>query len=82
MYFFSANLNMFLGDYISCSELYGYISKKVDMVILDARSSDDYRQSSMKVPYCVNIPEEIIKSGYVPKYLSSNIVIKFSISKL
>ncbi|GLV45119.1 Ubiquitin specific protease 8 [Carabus blaptoides fortunei] len=56
-------------DYISCSELYGFLLKKADIVILDARTSDDYRQSSMKDPCCVNIPEEIIKSG-----LSANVL--------
>lgn len=55
---------------ISCKKLYSLIKERCSSyLILDSRPRDDFFESQMKVSNVINIPEEILKPGYVTLYV-------------
>lgn len=53
---------------INCKKLYDFVTdRSVSMLIMDCRPANEYEASHLTYKECVNIPEEIIKKGFVSK---------------
>ncbi|KAG1679602.1 Ubiquitin carboxyl-terminal hydrolase 8 [Nymphon striatum] len=63
-------------DLIDCRSLYGLISKKKSLIIMDVRSADDYETSHIKHSSCINVPNSILRPGITAEKVQSNLPVE------
>lgn len=60
---------------ISCEKLYKLVvDVSISMLIMDCRSEEDFTQSKLVHRDCVNIPERIVKKGFVYSYVPYTVI--------